>query len=239
MSLQSWSLLITLVAVGLSAVITLYSWSRYRPIAIIVPLWLLGAWALSRRSFFQSATGWSEGDLAGFMLFGTLMTLPLLLFFIAWRRTPALRAFGNAIPLPNLIGIQVYRLAGAIFLWLYGAGLLPAELGIFTGIADITIGVLALPLAWAVARQLPGSRGLAIGWNLFGIADFAIAVTIVSLSIFGLVGLQPEPVMIGMHPLALIALFQLPISICIHWLALRRLVTPTVYLNTIPIGDSA
>jgi hypothetical protein len=232
-------MLITLVAAGLAAVIAIYSWGRYRPIAIIVPLWLVGAWALSRHGFFQSATGWSEGDLAGFMLFGTLMTLPLVLFFIAWRRSPGLRAFGNAVPLPGLIGIEVYRLAGAVFLWLYGAGLLPAELGITTGIADVTIGALALPLAWAVARQLPGRRGLAIGWNLFGIADFAIAVTIVSLSIFGVVSLQPEPVMIGMHPLALIALFQLPISICIHWLALRRLVTPTGHLNAVPFGGSA
>jgi hypothetical protein len=109
---------------------------------------------------------------------------------------------------------------------MYAEGLMPPEIGIVTGCADVFIGITALPLAWAVGKQIGGVRRLAIGWNLFGIADFLISVSMVSLSFIGALTLQPAPVSIGLHPLALISLFQLPLSIAIHLLALRRLMWP-------------
>ena len=181
--------------------------------------------AASLRGFFQDATAWSDGDLVGFLIFGTLMTLPMLTFFIAWARSPALQTFMNTIPLSALIGIEVYRIAGAIFGWLFAQEMLPAFLGLFTAFADVLIGTTALPLAWALARNMSGVRRLAIVWNVFGISDFVIAVGFVSLSIVGLIRSQPDPVMIGLHPLALIALFQLPLSIIIHVVALQRLIS--------------
>jgi hypothetical protein len=57
----------------------------------------------------------------------------------------------------------------------------------------------------------------------FGIADFVLAVSVVSLAILGIITPQPAPAMIGLHPLAMISLFQMPLSIAIHALALRRL----------------
>lgn len=77
---------------------------------------------------------------------------------------------------------------------------------------------------WVLGKGIPGTRQIAIVWNIFGISDFVIAVSVVSLSIFGLVTMTPDPVRIGLHPLALIGLFQLPLSIAIHLLALRKLV---------------
>ncbi|MFM7521593.1 MAG: hypothetical protein ACKO9B_14150 [Planctomycetota bacterium] len=47
-----------------------------------------------------------------------------------------------------------------------------------------------------------GVRRLAVGWNLLGIADFLVAVSMVSLSFIGVLSLQPAPVRIGLHPLA-------------------------------------
>jgi len=60
----------------------------------------------------------------------------------------------------------------------------------------------ASPVAWAVARNMGGVRRLAVGWNLLGIADFLVAVSMVSLSFIGVLSLQPAPVRIGLHPLA-------------------------------------
>lgn len=241
MSLAAWSSFVTLIAIGLTSVIVVYAWGRYRPLAVVVPVWFLAAWGMSQRGFFQSATGWSDGDLINFTLFGTLMSVPLVLFFVGWQRLPAFRAFADGIPLTGLLGIQIYRLAGAIFLWMYAVQLMPPELGILTGIADVTVGLSALPLAWAIQRQMRGIVPIAIGWNLFGITDFVLAVSMVSLSIFGLAVLQPAPVRIGLHPLALIALFQLPISISLHWLALRRLIGVRKALTASPnsIGTSS
>lgn len=235
MTITTWNMVITLVAAGITLLIAGYSWSRYRPIALALPLWLALAWLLSRRGFFADAGGWTDGDLIGFTLFGTLMTLPVVLFFVARARSAAFRHFLDGVPAPLLIGVQVYRVAGIVFLWLYARGWMPLETGLITGLADLIVGAAALPLAWAVARNLRGSRAAAIAWNVFGIADFVLAISFVSLSTMGAVTLQPAPVRIGLHPLALISLFQVPLSICLHWLALRavsqRAANPAVVIE--------
>lgn len=226
MTLEHWNLIILITAFVVAAVIAIYSWQRMRPLSIGVLVWLALAFVFSQRGFFQSTAGWQDGDLIGFVVFGSLMTLPLSFFFYVWWRSATFRTFLRNIPLPALIGVEVYRLAGAIFLWLYMQDMMPPEMGIFTGSADVLIGATALPLAWAVARGMRGVRQLAAAWNIFGISDFVIAVSIVSLSIFGLVNLQPAPVMIGLHLLALIALFQVPLSIGIHCIALYQIMIP-------------
>lgn len=222
-----WSSVVSSVACGIALAVAAYSWRRIRVVSLGVVAWCAAAWAVSHRGFFQDARGWNTAEITGFILFGTLMTLPLMVFALGWMRSPAFRAFLEGIPLPTLIGTQVYRLAGVVFLWTSAEGLMPPEIGVFTGCADLFIGITAIPLAWAVARRIGGVRWLAIGWNLFGIADFLFSVSMVSLSFVGVLALQPAPVRIGLHPLALISLFQLPLSIAIHLLALRKLMAPS------------
>lgn len=223
MTLDNWGILITAVAVILSVGIAAYFWRRQRSVSFVVITWVIAAWVLSQIGFFQESGSFTEGDLIGFFAFGTLMTLPILGFIAAYLRNAAFRKAVDDVPLPVLIGMQVYRVAGAIFLWMLAESLVPPELGVSTGIADISIGLAALPLAYALTREWPGSRRAAIAWNVVGIADFAIAISVVFLAVFSLINPQPDPVMIGLHPLALIALFQVPISIILHGLALRRL----------------
>jgi hypothetical protein len=221
------SSVISFIACGIALAVAAYSWRRMRVVSLGVMAWCAAAWVLSLHGFFKDSRGWHTADIPGFLLFGTLMTLPLTVFAIGWYRSPTFRGFLQAIPLPTLIGTQAYRLAGVVFLWMYAEGLMPPEIGIVTGCADAFIGITAIPLAWAVAKHIGGVRWLAIGWNLFGIADFLISVSMVSLSFIGVLALQPAPVRIGLHPLALISLFQLPLSIVIHLLALRRLMSPS------------
>lgn len=222
-----WSGVISTMAVGIALAVAAYGWRRMRVVSFGVMAWCAAAWALSRRGFYQDASGWSPADIPGFLLFGFLMTLPPLVVALRWYRSPRFRAFLEGIPLPTLIGSQAYRLAGAVFLWMYAEGLMPPQIGVVAGCADTFIGITALPLAWAVAKNIGGVRRLAVGWNLIGIADFLVAVSLVSLSFSGVLALQPDPVRIGLHPLALISLFQLPLSIVIHLLALRRLTSPS------------
>ena len=225
--MPSWSTVISSTAVGIASAVAAYSWQRMRAVSVGVLAWCAAAWALSMRGFFEDPRGWHAADVPGFLLFGTLMTLPLMVLAFGWSRSPTFRGFLEAIPLPMLIGTQVYRLAGGVFLRMHADGLLPPEIGVFTGCADLFIGITAIPLAWAMARRIGGVRWLAIGWNLFGIADFLFSVSMVSLSFVGVLALHPAPVRIGLHPLALISLFQLPVSIAIHLLALRKLMAPS------------
>ena len=221
-----WSSVVSSVAFAIAIAVATYSWPRMRLVSIAVMAWCAAAWAISRCGFFQDARGWNAADNPGFLLFGTLMTLPLVAIALGWYRSRAFRGFVESIPLLTLIGSQAYRLAGIVFRSMYAEGLMPPEIGIVAGCADAFIGITALPLAWAVAKNIGGVRRLAVGWNLIGIADFLVSVSMVSLSFVGVLALQPAPVRIGLHPLALISLFQLPLSIAIHLLALRRLMSP-------------
>ena len=222
-----WSSVGQSVAFAIAIAVATYSWPRMRLFSIAVMAWCAAAWAISCGGFFQDAGGWNVADIPGFLLFGTLMTLPLGAIALGWYRSRAFRGFVESIPLPTLIGSQAYRLAGIVFLWMYAEGLMPPQIGVVAGCADAFIGITALPLAWAVAGNIDGVRRLAIGWNLIGIADFLVSVSMVSLSFIGVLALHPAPVRIGLHPLALISLFQLPLSIAIHLLALRRLMSPS------------
>lgn len=221
-----WSSVVSSVAFAIAIAVATYAWPRMRLVAVAVMAWCAAAWALSHWGFFHDASGWNTADIPGFLLFGTLMTLPLVAIAFGWYRSRAFRGLLEAIPLPTLIGSQAYRLAGIVFLSMGAEGLMPPEIGIVAGCADAFIGITALPLAWAVAKHIRGIRWLAFSWNLLGIADFLISVSMVSLSFVGVLAMQPDPVRIGLHPLALISLFQLPLSIAIHLLALRRLTSP-------------
>lgn len=191
---------------------------------VAVWLWVATALTASLVGFFQSPTRFTTADLSGFLLFGTLMSIPLIGFLlVVWRSVP-LRELVAAIPTPWLVGLQVYRLGGVIFLVLLAAGQVPAWWGWITGIADLLVGSTALPLAWGLAHNANWALPAAIGWNMLGLADFAHAIGFVFLVFFGVIAADPAPALIGLHPLALIALFQVPLAIIIHGVVIRRLV---------------
>jgi predicted membrane channel-forming protein YqfA (hemolysin III family) len=238
MTLLHWEWIIGVVALVLTAVVARYSWRRLRIFSLLVIAWFALALTMSLMGFFESRDGFREGDLLRFSLFGTLMTLPTVLMIIAYTRSARFRHFADHIPLPALTAVEVYRLGGLVFLWMGAEGLMPPQIGLITGLSDVFIGVTALPLAWALARRLPGIRNIAIVWHSFGIADFVIAVSLVSLAFLDLIALLPDPVMIGFHPLALIALFQLPLSIGIHLLALRQLLQKKGQIEWQPSSSS-
>lgn len=191
---------------------------------VLVWIWMATALTASLVGFFQNPTRFTAADLSGFLLFGTLMSLPLIGFLLGVWRSALLRELVAAIPTPWLVGLQVYRLGGVIFLVLLAAGQVPAWWGWITGITDLLIGATALLLAWGLVRNANWARPAAIGWNLLGLADFAHAIGFVFLVFFGVIAADPAPALIGLHPLALIALFQVPLAIIIHGVVIGRLV---------------
>lgn len=228
-----WSLLITAVAIAVAWALT---WQLQRigkqqvalgqpatSLRVGVWLWLGAALTASLIGFFQNPTRFGADDLLGFLRFGTLMTVPPIVFLLGMWRSDQLRRLIGAIPTPWLVGLEVYRLGGVIFLALLAAGQVPVWWGWSTGIADLLVGAMALPLAWGLAREAGWAGPVALGWNLLGLADFAHAIGYVTLAFFGVISASPAPALIGLHPLALIALFQVPLAIIIHGLLLSRL----------------
>lgn len=100
-------------------------------------------------------------------------------------------------------------------------GQLPPLFALPAGLGDIITG-LAAPF---VARNLH-RRGLAIAWNLFGLADLAVALTLGPMTIpgpFQIFFTSPTSEAATAFPLAIIPTFIVPLSILLHLVSLRYL----------------
>jgi hypothetical protein len=123
--------------------------------------------------------GGAQGPLAVLALFG----LPLIVAAVLWSR-PRTHSAMISLPMPLLIGINVIRALGFMFLLLAADGRLAGPFPYSAGWGDIITGVVALPLAWAVSRGT-ASNSLVAAWNAFGLLDLVIAVTLGVLSANG------------------------------------------------------
>jgi len=130
------------------------------------------------------------------------------------------------MPVTWLVALQVYRVFGAV--WLVGGlrGTLPSLFGVPAGIGDVLTGLFAVPTAITVATGTAQGRRAAIAWNIFGLADFAVAITlglITSPGRFQLIVPDVSSIGAGAYPGVLTPAFVVPSSILLHALSLRQL----------------
>ena len=125
-------------------------------------------------------------------------------------------AFNRAIRPEWLIGVQLYRVAGGLFLFPFLAyGVVPAGFAWPAGVGDVLTGAFAPLVARMVAQRWRGAFGVAVIWNLFGILDLVVAPAAAILS--------RAPV-IEIYPLSLVPLFLgPPLGILIHLHSLQNL----------------
>jgi len=160
---------------------------------------------------------WDSVAAAGFL--GTLLVL---------SRVPvvahALAAPGMA---RSLVLPHSFRVAGIFFLLYLALGHLPPPFALPAGLGDIAAGITA-PI---VARKLAqGSGRRAASWfNVYGLTDLAVGLTLGALSGFRLINVSPSVAPIGQLPLALIITAAVPLMIALHitsLLALSRVPRP-------------
>ena len=152
--------------------------------------------------------------------------LPILVFSFALAHSKSAVAVLDAIPQDWLIRIQVLRVLGGIFLLLYLDGFLPGVFALPAGLGDVATGLLALPVAYLVARNSSWARSSAYAWNIFGILDLATAVTLGFLSSPGplqQLALENPNELISQYPLVMIPVFAVPVFVILHILSLRQL----------------
>lgn len=143
----------------------------------------------------------------------TLLVGYLLLLSSTFRRIVA------AVPQHWLIGIQAFRMLGAIWLVRYFAGALPGLFALPAGIGDVATGLLAPFVAYAWYSGKPYARSAAIAWNLFGMADLVNAVVLGMLTNGGGGGI--------IFPLVLIPAYGVPRAFLIHSYSLMGLLRKT------------
>jgi hypothetical protein len=192
-------------------------------LAIVIPftLWLAVVWAMAVNGAFQPIPGVVRLPRLPIAIFAPVI---IGLFFLL--RSKSIAAFLDATPAPWLIALQVYRIFGGIFLvnWMHGTGA-----GVFAvpaGIGDALTGIMALPVALLLASGIARGRSAAMAWNIFGLLDFAVAITLGTLSSpgpFQIFGLDIPASLAGTYPTVLIPAFAVPSSILLHALSIRQL----------------
>jgi hypothetical protein len=191
-------------------------------LALAVPftLWLAAVWIMAVDGVFVARPGIGGPPLIPIAIF-----LPVLLFLPILLRSARIGEILDATPPSWLIGLQLYRVFGAIFLVAWAQGRLSSIFALPAGIGDMTTGLLALPIAYYLAAGGRGGRQAGVLWNVFGLLDFTIAVSIGILSspAVQLIVADRPSIGAGTYPLVLIPTFAVPSSIILHALSLRQL----------------
>jgi hypothetical protein len=143
---------------------------------------------------------------------------------VALLRTAMGRAIVQALPQSWLVGVQAYRGLGSIFLVLTGGGLIPGAFGLPAGFGDVGIGLVAIPLAaFYVLEPRAAWPALAV-WNLLGLADLVMAVSLALLTSPAIHVLPGPPnYLLTKWPMDMIALFAVPLSAILHVVSLAKL----------------
>ena len=190
-------------------------------LAVMIPdtLWFAVAWSAAINGVFR--TGASSLPLLPMAIFlPVIIGVPLLL--LSKRVGQVL----DAMPASWLVALQLYRVFGswALAAWLHGV--LPGMFALPAGIGDVLTGLFAVPAAIAVATGTAQGRRAAITWNIFGLADFAVAITLGMITSPGplqLIFPSVSSIGAGAYPDVLTPAFVVPSSILLHALSLRQL----------------
>jgi len=190
-------------------------------IALPFTIWMVVVWYLAVTGTFHVIPGAARLPRLPIAIF-----LPLILALLPLLWSRSIAALLDAMPPSWLIALQVYRVFGGIFLvnWLNGS-----VAGVFAwpaGIGDMAAGIMALPVALAVASGTASGRRTGLWWNAFGLLDFAVAITmgfLTSPGPFQQFGFDIPVSQAGTYPTVMIPAFAVPSSILLHALSIRQL----------------
>jgi hypothetical protein len=225
LGLFSLSLIIFVLLVGLVAVHTILAvWAadradvsaRARVMAPLAVAGFLAVWVglglvLGDPTNFPFADNNARRLLSLLVGFG-----PLLVAWAFIATSSTIRALNRVMPPDWLIRVQVYRIAGFMFLYpLLYYGAIPAGFALPAAIGDILTGILALFIASSVRNRRTHAFAWAIAWNIFGFLDLIVAPTAAILS---------RAQVLALYPISLVPLFiGPPLGILTHIYSLRNL----------------
>ena len=150
---------------------------------------------------------------------------PLLLFFAWLRLSQSFRDFVLSLDLRLIAGIQAWRWAGLGFLSLYAYNVLPGIFALPAGLGDMAIGFTAPWIILRLVRRPDFATSAAfIRWNVLGILDLVVALTIGTLTAALSTGAAGEISTAPMAtlPLLLIPAFLVPLFLMLHTAALMQ-----------------
>jgi hypothetical protein len=150
---------------------------------------------------------------------------PLIAFFAWLRLSPAFRDFVLSLDLRFIAGIQGWRWAGLGFLALYAHNILPGIFALPAGLGDMAVGFAAPWMILGLVRRPDFAASAAFRrWNVLGIVDLVVAVSLGTLSSILSTGAPGEISTAPMAtlPLVLIPAFLVPLFLMLHTAALMQ-----------------
>ena len=211
------------ILLGLRTALANAGWSKhdragaFRILADILISWFLVALVLGLADAYKAAP-----DRIPTIQYGIFIPLVVGAWLIL--RSPAVGRIIDAVPQPWIVGVQLYRALGVIFLILYANHQMPGLFALPAGIGDVTVGLLAPAVALAYARDARRNAGRVTTWNIVGILDLVVAITtgfITSPS--ALFSYEPPNALIAIFPLVLIPVYLVPLSLLLHLASLAKL----------------
>jgi hypothetical protein len=187
-------------------------------LAVMIPftLWLAVIWSAAIGGAFKpGAVAIPMLPIAA--LGPVVLAVPILL------RSRRIGEVLDAMPASWMVALQVLRVNGFVFLIAWASGTAPGVFALPAGIGDVLTGLLAVPVAIAVGSGTSESRRAAIAWNIFGLLDFAIALSIGFAIAFRLIDTGGASATGGVYPAVMIPAFAVPTWIMLHALSLRQL----------------
>jgi hypothetical protein len=188
-------------------------------VTLVLTVWLLLVVSLGAAGAFVGRPGTPPFAIA------IGVGAPLLLFFAWLWLSQSFRDFVLSLDLRLIAGIQAWRWAGLGFLSLYAHNVLPAMFALPAGLGDMAIGFAAPWMVLALVRQPDFAASAAfIRWNVLGILDLIVAISIGTLSATLTTGAPGEISTAPMAtlPLLLIPAFLVPLFLMLHTAALMQ-----------------
>ena len=181
-------------------------------VAVPVTLWLVSIyWLALTGAFRPRPAGWLPTPVAIFL--PVIIGLPLLL------RSRFIGAVLDRLPAWWLVAIQTYRVLGATFLIGWARGDLSSLFALPAGFGDISVGLLAVPIAYLLTKGGRNTLNLAVAWNLLGLLDFAIAIGIGILTTQQIIVPDRPNLALGSFPAVMIPAFAVPSWTLLHALS--------------------
>ncbi len=188
-------------------------------VGLVLSAWFAAVLLLSPGGFFLSLSLYPIPNIG-------LLFVPLIIGITLLAKSSAFQKLIDNIYQPWLIGVQVTRAMGVVFLTLYAQGLMPAEFAIPSGIGDVVIGATAPIVAAIVFLNLPFNNIVAIWWNIVGFVDLVAAIVLgfsTSPTPYQILALNNPNHLLFAFPLVLVPMFAVPLSLLLHLFSLRVL----------------
>ena len=148
---------------------------------------------------------------------------PVILFVAGYPLSDAFRRFVRSLVGDpwGITALQTYRVLGVSMAIQALRNALPAVFGLPAGFGDLFIGVTALLAALAWSSGTRSGKAVFVLWNVLGVLDLIIAVSMGALAAFT----QSGPVTMApmrLYPLSLVPAFGVPLAFILHFTGLAQ-----------------